>query len=53
MILLEVLLLYRMVLAILGFVFVCLFVFHMKLKISLLRSIKHCVGIFMEIALNL
>jgi hypothetical protein len=27
--------------------------FHMKLSIVLSRSIKNCVGFFMEIALNL
>ena len=36
------------VLAILGFLF-----FHMKMSIVLSRSVKNCVGILMEIALNL
>ena len=45
---LEVLLLYRIILAILGFLF-----FHMKLTIVLSRSVKNCVGILMGIVLNL
>jgi hypothetical protein len=44
----EVLLLYQIVFAILGSLF-----FHMKLKIALSRSLKNCVGILMENALNL
>jgi hypothetical protein len=42
----EALLLYRIVLATPGFFF------HIKLRIVLLRSIKNCVGILMEIALK-
>jgi hypothetical protein len=45
---LEVLLLYRIFLAILGYLF-----FHMKLRIDLSRSVKNCVGILMGIALSL
>ena len=44
----EVLLLYRIVLAILGFLF-----FHIKLIIVLSRSVKNFVGILMGIVLNL
>jgi hypothetical protein len=44
----EVLLLYRIVLAILRVYF-----FHIKLRIVLSRSMKNCVGILMGIALNL
>ena len=44
----EVLLLYRIVLAILGFLF-----FHIKLIIVLSSSVKNFVGILMGIALNL
>jgi hypothetical protein len=44
----EVLLLNRIVLALLGFLF-----FHMKMRIALSRSIKNSAGILMEIALNL
>ena len=44
----EVLLLYRIVLVILGFLF-----FHIKLSIILSLSVKNCVGILMGIALNL
>ena len=40
--------LYRFVLAILGFLF-----FHKKFSIVLLRSVKNCDGILMGIALNL
>ena len=40
----EVPLLYRIVLAILGFLF-----FHMKLIFVLSRSVKNCVGILMEL----
>ena len=45
---LEVPLLHRIVLAILGFLF-----FHMKFIIVLSRSVKNCIGILMGIALNL
>ena len=45
---LEVPLLYRIVWAILGFLFV-----HMRLSIVLSRSVKNCAGILMGIALNL
>ena len=41
-------LLYRIVLAILGFLF-----FHMKLIIDLSRSVKNCVGILIVTSLNL
>jgi hypothetical protein len=44
----EVLLLFKIVLAVLGFL-----LFHMKLRITLSRSVKKCVGILMVIALNL
>ena len=44
----EVLLLYRIVLAILGFL-----LFHMKLNTVLLRSVKNFAEILMGIALNL
>ena len=44
----EVLLLYRIVLAILG-----LLLFHMKLSTVLLRSLRNFAGILMSIALNL
>ena len=44
----EVSLLYRIVLAILGFLF-----FKMKLITVLSRSVKNCVGILMGIALNI
>ena len=44
----EVLLLLRIDLAILGFLF-----FHMKLRIALYMSVKNYIGILMEIALNL
>jgi hypothetical protein len=44
----ENLLLYRIVLATQGFL-----VFHMKLNIVLLRSVKNCVGILMGITLIL
>jgi hypothetical protein len=44
----EVLLLLRIDLAILGFLF-----FHMKLRIALSMSMKNCVGILMGIELNL
>jgi hypothetical protein len=47
-ILAEVLLLYRAVLAIQGFG-----VFHMKLRIAFTRSMQNCVGMLMRIALNL
>jgi hypothetical protein len=47
-ILLEVLLLYRIVLAILGFLF-----FQMKLRVILLRFVKNYVEILMGIALSL
>jgi hypothetical protein len=43
----EALLLYRIVLAFLGFFS------HMKLSIVLSKSVKNCVGILMEIALTL
>jgi hypothetical protein len=36
----EVLLLYRIILAVLGFLF-----FHMKLRVPFSKSIKNCVGI--------
>ena len=55
----EVLLLYRIVLAILGFflgggIVVHLFCFfHLKLSVVLNGSVKNCVGILMGIALNL
>jgi hypothetical protein len=45
---LEVLLLYRIVLDIMGNLF-----FHMKLRIALSRSVKNCVGVLMGIALNM
>ena len=45
---LEVLLLYRIVLAVVGFLF-----FLVKLHIVLLRSVKNGVGILVGIALNL
>lgn len=48
MIPLSVLLLFRIVLAILGFLY-----FHMKLRIAILRSVKNCVGVLKGIALNL
>jgi hypothetical protein len=44
----EVLLLFRIILAILGFLS-----FHMKLRIVLSISVKNYVGILMGIALNL
>ena len=44
----EVLLLYRIVLAVLGFLF-----FHMKLSTVLSRSVKNFARILMGIALNL
>jgi hypothetical protein len=44
----EVLLLFRIVLDILEFLF-----FHIKLRIALSRSVKKCAGILMEIILNL
>ena len=44
----EVPLLYRTVLAILGFLFM-----HIKLSIVLLRSVKNFAGILIDIALNL
>jgi hypothetical protein len=44
----EVLLLFRIILAILG-----LLLFHMKLRTALSRSIRNCAGILMGIALNL
>jgi hypothetical protein len=44
----EVLLLFWIAFAVLGFLF-----FHMKLRISLSRSVKKCVRILMGIALNL
>jgi hypothetical protein len=44
MILPEVILLFRIVLAILGF-----FVFHMNLRIALSSSVINCVEIFMDI----
>jgi hypothetical protein len=44
----EVLLLFRIVLAILGFLF-----FHMELRIALLRSIRSYVEILIGVALNL
>jgi hypothetical protein len=47
----ELLLLCRIVLAILGCLFVCFF--HMELKIALSRSVKNCVGTLMGIALSL
>ena len=48
MIPLEILLLYRTVLAILNFL-----LFHMKLSIVLSRSVKNCVGTLMVIVINL
>jgi hypothetical protein len=48
MIPLKVLLLFRTVLAILGFLF-----FHIKLRISLSKPIKKCVEVLLWIALNL
>lgn len=47
-ILLEVILIFRIVLAILGFLF-----FHIKLRLLLSRSVKNCAGILMEITLML
>ena len=44
----ELLLLYRIVLAILDFL-----VFHMKLRIALSKAVKYCVGNLLGIALNL
>lgn len=48
MILLDILLLFRIVLAILGFLFS-----HMKLKIVLSKSVRNYIGIVMEIVLSL
>ena len=45
---LEVLILFRIMVAILGFLFIC-----MKLRIVLAMSVKNCVRILMGSALNL